>query len=217
MDYHSVEKVEVGVNTIVEIGSNMADGSSSSNTTSDSVGQLPKRLFDTVLQRLMFLFWVFDNKHFVWNDFHWHDEFFNQRFRKMYCFKWKSWFFCRPSLRIVSLRPDGSIVLTANSASQRFPSVREWTPVSVEEDVGEAIPTPEAKVCSVASELDLSHPGDNGVGKLGDRFLTYICVTANVRLFWFVRISELVVSSINIALCLFICVVLRKIIFRFLK
>lgn len=47
-----VEKVEVGVNTIIEIASNMADGSSSSNTASDnSAGQLPKRLFDTILQR----------------------------------------------------------------------------------------------------------------------------------------------------------------------
>ncbi|VDN08287.1 unnamed protein product [Thelazia callipaeda] len=45
------EKVNVGVNTS-EITNKMTDGSSSSNTLSDnSVGQLPKRLFDTVLQR----------------------------------------------------------------------------------------------------------------------------------------------------------------------
>ncbi|VDK51943.1 unnamed protein product [Gongylonema pulchrum] len=80
--------VDVGVNTILEMG--VAEGSSSSNTTSDnSAGQLPKRLFDTVL--------------------------------------------LRPSLTIVSLRPDGSIVPGSMSASRRLPSVHEWSPKSEEE------------------------------------------------------------------------------------
>ncbi|VDN41433.1 unnamed protein product [Gongylonema pulchrum] len=86
--------VDVGVNTILEMG--VAEGSSSSNTTSDnSAGQLPKRLFDTVL--------------------------------------------LRPSLTIVSLRPDGSIVPGSMSASRRLPSVHEWSPKSDEEVAEQSI------------------------------------------------------------------------------
>lgn len=72
MDNQSVEKIEVGVNTIIEMGSNIADGSSSSNTTSDnSAGQLPKRLFDTVLQRLIYTgikLGLSHNKHFSYSE-----------------------------------------------------------------------------------------------------------------------------------------------------
>ncbi|EFO17085.1 hypothetical protein LOAG_11416 [Loa loa] len=120
MDNQSVEKIEVGVNTIIEMGGNLADGSSSSNTTSDnSAGQLPKRLFDTVLQR--------------------------------------------PSLRIVSLRPDGSIVPTVNSASHHFPSVREWIPVANEENGEKSVLASEAEICDVADESDPDYSGGNGM------------------------------------------------------
>ncbi|VDO21872.1 unnamed protein product [Brugia timori] len=123
IDNQSVEKVEVGVNTIIEISSNMADGSSSSNTTSDnSAGQLPKRFFDTVLQR--------------------------------------------PSLRIVSLRPDGSIVPTINSASPNFPSIREWTPLANEGSAEKSDVASEADLCNMASESNLIHSGDSGMEKL---------------------------------------------------
>uniref|UniRef100_A0AAF5PZ92 Uncharacterized protein n=1 Tax=Wuchereria bancrofti TaxID=6293 RepID=A0AAF5PZ92_WUCBA len=123
IDNQSVEKVEVGVNTIIEIGSNMADGSSSSNTTSDnSAGQLPKRFFDIVLQR--------------------------------------------PSLRIVSLRPDGSIVPIINSASPNFPSVREWAPVANEGNAEKSDVASEAELCDMASESNLIHSGDSGMEKL---------------------------------------------------
>ncbi|EJW84565.1 hypothetical protein WUBG_04525, partial [Wuchereria bancrofti] len=113
IDNQSVEKVEVGVNTIIEIGSNMADGSSSSNTTSDnSAGQLPKRFFDIVLQR--------------------------------------------PSLRIVSLRPDGSIVPIINSASPNFPSVREWAPVANEGNAEKSDVASEAELCDMANSVSAS-------------------------------------------------------------
>uniref|UniRef100_A0A8R1XSC5 Uncharacterized protein n=1 Tax=Onchocerca volvulus TaxID=6282 RepID=A0A8R1XSC5_ONCVO len=114
----SIEKIEVGVNTVIEMGTYMADGSSSSNTASDSsVGQLPKRLFDTILQR--------------------------------------------PSLRIVSLRPDGSIVPKDDSVSRHFPSVREWTPVTSEENTEESVLDSKAEACDMTNKSDLSHSGYN--------------------------------------------------------
>ncbi|CAG9536055.1 unnamed protein product [Cercopithifilaria johnstoni] len=122
MDNQSVEKIEVGVNTVIEMASNTADGSSSSNTASDnSAGQLPKRLFDTVLQR--------------------------------------------PSLKIVSLRPDGSIVPTDNSTSQHFPSVREWTPATNKGNAEKSVLVSE-EIDDIASEPDLSHSEHNRIGRL---------------------------------------------------
>ncbi|MCP9260380.1 hypothetical protein DINM_003737 [Dirofilaria immitis] len=119
MDNQPVEKIEVGVNTIIEMGSNTTDGSSSSNTASDnSAGQLPKRLFDTVLQR--------------------------------------------PSLRIISLRPDGSIVPKDSSVSRNIPSVREWIPVAGEDKAEKSISASDAEVCDMTSESDLSRSEHNG-------------------------------------------------------
>uniref|UniRef100_A0A0R3RPF8 Rho-GAP domain-containing protein n=1 Tax=Elaeophora elaphi TaxID=1147741 RepID=A0A0R3RPF8_9BILA len=124
MNNQTVEKIEVGVNTVIEMLSNTADGSSSSNTASDSsAGQLPRRLFHTVLQR--------------------------------------------PSLRIVSLRPDGSIVPADNSTSRHSPNVREWTP-AVSEGNAEKTFLPSGKVCNMASESNLSHSEYNGMGRLGN-------------------------------------------------
>ncbi|VDK77165.1 unnamed protein product [Litomosoides sigmodontis] len=122
VDNQSVEKIEVGVNTIIEMTSNMADGSSSSNTASDnSAGQLPKRLFDTVLQR--------------------------------------------PSLKIVSLRPDGSIVPTDNSPSQHFPSVKEWTPAASEGSAEKSV-LPSEEICGIDSESDRDQSEHNGMSGL---------------------------------------------------
>ncbi|VBB26511.1 unnamed protein product [Acanthocheilonema viteae] len=121
MDHQLVEKIEVGVNTIAEMASNTADGSSSSNTASDnSAGQLPKRLFDTVLQR--------------------------------------------PSLRIVSLRPDGSIVPTGNSSLRCSPSVREWTPVTSGGNSEKSL-IALGEIREMASESNLNHSEYNGMRK----------------------------------------------------
>uniref|UniRef100_A0A915Q690 Uncharacterized protein n=1 Tax=Setaria digitata TaxID=48799 RepID=A0A915Q690_9BILA len=114
MNKQEVEKIEAGVNTVIEMGSNLADGSSSSNTASDnSAGQLPKRLFDTVMKR--------------------------------------------PSLKIVSLRPDGSIVPKDSSVSHNFPSVREWMPIVDEGNAEKSFVDSGEKVSDVAEETDLSH------------------------------------------------------------
>ncbi|VDO40114.1 unnamed protein product [Onchocerca flexuosa] len=122
MTNQSIGKIEVGVNTIIEMGTYMTDGSSSSNTASDnSVGQLPKRLFDTILQK--------------------------------------------PSLRIVSLRPDGSVVPKDDSVSRHFPSVREWTgnvgEVTSEENTEKSVLDSKAEACDITSKSDLSHSGHN--------------------------------------------------------
>lgn len=163
----SVEKTEVGVNTVIEMAGSTGDGSSSSNTASDnSAGQLPKRLYDTVLQRLICakyhvsILLIFTYVYFCLFLIENPNKFIKESSTKV--------IFCRPSLRIVSLRPDGSIVPIDNT-TQYFPSVREWTPETSEENAEKSA---SEEACDVAGESDQSHSEYNDLKKLGRKFFS---------------------------------------------
>lgn len=106
------------------------------------------------------------------NDFCWLVLIFKVKFQKKHAKNNNTKVtFCRPSLKIVSLRPDGSIVPRDNSALQHFPSVKEWIPATSEGNTEKSVLS-SGEICDIDSRSDVSQSEHNGMDRLGNIFFS---------------------------------------------